>query len=450
MRNKICLLIAIVFCSISCNKNQQEVSGRSNDIIWKKTWGSEKDESVRSLTLNEDGSFVVMGTTSFGYGGMPAEEQGTDCWLAHFDSDGTIVWEAVIKEVATHHNARSIIAAPDNGYVIVGDIIDQTSSNTTSNTTGWIAKLNNRGEIHWQKNLGPAGGGVPEETKTANAVAITPDGGYIVAGGEASSFHDDYNFWVIKLNSDGEEEWQNTFGGAVSNSTSIDSWDGGASSIAVTADGGYIIAGVTATNGRHVTGNHGSSDYWIVKLDSHGKMLWQKALGGSEDEDANSLAVTPDGGYIVAGFASSQDGDVQGVRIGAFNYKDIWVVKLDQVGQIEWQKALGGWEIDEASSISVVPDGGYILTGTTSSNSGDVSGNHGYSDYWVVKLNGEGEIVWQKTLGGQNDDEASSIAVSPDGDYIVAGSSWSNDGDVSGNRGFSDAFIVKINKKTNK
>ncbi|MCD6449891.1 MAG: PEGA domain-containing protein, partial [Thermotogaceae bacterium] len=170
-------------------------------------------------------------------------------------------------------------------------------------------------------------------------------------------------------------------------------------------------------------------------------IIWQKALGGSSKDWAYSIQQTSDGGYIVAGWTRSYyNGDVSEYH----GYIDAWVVKLGESGNIEWQKALGGSEGDEAHSIQQTRDGGYIVAGCTRSNDGDVSGNHGKVDAWVVKLGESGNIEWQKALGGSFWDKAYSIQQTSDGGFIVAGRTASNDGDVSGNHGEVDAWIVKL------
>ena len=138
----------------------------------------------------------------------------------------------------------------------------------------------------------------------------------------------------------------------------------------------------------------------------------------------------------MAGYTFSNDGDVSGNH-GAYDY---WVVKLNSSGDILWQICLGGTNVDVAYSIQQTSDGGFIVAGYTCSNEGDVSGNHGNSDYWVVKLNSSGTIEWQKCLGGTDGDYAYSIQQTSDGGFIVAGLTGSNDGDVSGNHGGSDAL----------
>ncbi|HMR81879.1 MAG TPA: hypothetical protein PKE30_02070, partial [Niabella sp.] len=212
-----------------------------------------------------------------------------------------------------------------------------------------------------------------------------------------------------------------------------------------TPDGGYIVAGYTASNDGDVSGHHGGQDYWVVKLDNTGFIQWQKALGGSGHDQAHSIQPVVGSGYIVAGYTWSNDGDVTGNH----GVSDYWVVKLDNAGDIEWQKCLGGSIYDEAYSVQPVADGGYIVAGFSWSNDGDVTGNHNSRDYWIVKLNNTGNIEWQKSLGGSSDEYAYSVQPVADGGYIVAGYTWSNDGDVTGNHGSGDYWVVKLNNNGN-
>jgi len=215
--------------------------------------------------------------------------------------------------------------------------------------------------------------------------------------------------------------------------------------ITTTLDGGYIMAGFSYSNDGDASGNHGIGDAWVVKLDGEGRIIWQKSLGGYAGDVAHSVAATRDGGYIIACETGSFSGDVSGNH----GVNDGWVVKLDKDGNILWQKALGGSDFDTFYSIAESPDGGYIAAGDTRSDDGDVSGYHGVNDGWVVKLDKDGNKLWQKTLGGANADGIKSIIVTPDGGYMTAGITKSNDGDVSGNHGEGDAWIVKLDKDGN-
>ena len=276
--------------------------------------------------------------------------------------------------------------------------------------------------IEWQKSLGGS------EFDAAYSIQQTTDGGYIVAGesystnGDVTGNHGDYDYWVVKLSTTGVIEWQKSLGGS--------GYDVGWN-IQQTTDGGYIVIGYANSTDGDVMGNHGDFDYWVVKLSSTGSIEWQKSLGGSGEDRGYSIQQTTDGGYIVAGQSASTNGDVTGNHGG----NDYWVVKLSSTGSIIWQKSLGGTGSDVGRSIQQTTDGGYIVAGTSNSIDGDVTGNHGDFDYWVVKLSSTGAIIWQKTLGGTGSDNAYSIRQTTDGGYVVAGTSNSNDGDVTGNHG---------------
>ena len=304
----------------------------------------------------------------------------------------------------------------------------------------WIVKLGGSGNIQWQKSLGGSG------HDYAQSIQLTTDGGYIVAGytasndGDVSGYYGQGDFWIVKLDGSGNIQWQKTLGGSERDR---------AESIQQTTDGGYIVAGSSRSNDGDVSGIHGNQDFWIVKLDAIGSIQWQRTLGGSASDFALSIQQTADGDYIVAGHTWSYDGDVSG------NHgEDFWIVKLDAFGSIQWLKTLGGIESEQPKSIQLTTDGGYILAGGTHSNDGDVSGNHGEGlpltpDYWIVKLDGSGNIQWKKTLGGSRAEYAKSIQPTTDGGYIVAGYSQSNDGDVLGNHGEGDFWIVKLDVSGN-
>jgi hypothetical protein len=159
-----------------------------------------------------------------------------------------------------------------------------------------------------------------------------------------------------------------------------------------------------------------------------GQILWQKLYGGSGYEYCTDIQLTDDGGFIVFGYTGSNDGDVSGNK----GYQDYWAVKIDSFGNIQWQKCFGGTENDNGSNILQTSDGNYLMTGSSISNDGDVSGNNGYKDIWIVKLNLFGMISWQKTFGGSSWEYCRGIWQTNDGGYILAGETYSNDGDVTG------------------
>lgn len=214
-----------------------------------------------------------------------------------------------------------------------------------------------------------------------------------------------------------------------------------AHSIVQTHDGGYIVAGETYSNDGDVSGSHGDSEFWVVKISNIGEIEWQKTLGGCCIEQAFSIAQTNEGGYIVVGTTGSYN---SGQVSGGYGFFDCWVVKLNEFGDIQWQKALGGNAEDYGRYIQQTSDQGYIVIGTTYSTDGDVTQNDGGVDYWIVKLDNFGQIQWQKTLGGSDTEIASSVQQTSDGGYILSGYTHSNDGDVSGFHGSRDGWVVKL------
>ncbi|MCK4664989.1 MAG: T9SS type A sorting domain-containing protein [Bacteroidales bacterium] len=401
-------------------------------INWASCYGGSNCEFAESIQQTIGGGYIVAGFSDSNDGDVSDNHGYKDYWIVKLDDFGNIEWQKCLGG-SNEDYPRSIQQTTDGGYIVAG----WTASND-GNVSGnhgtvdyWIIKLNELGNLEWQKCLGGS------DFDVAYSIQQTTDGGYIVAGwaasndGDVSGNHGEYDYWVVKLDSSGNIEWQKCLGG--SNNDLV-------YSIQQTTDVGYIVAGGTVSNDGDVSENHGNYDYWVVKLDNIGNIEWQKCLGGTGDDKAYSIQQTTDGGYIVAGYSDSNDGDVSGNHGGS----DSWVVKLDDSGTIEWQKCLGGWESDGAKSTQQTTDGGYIVVGYTFSNDGNVSGNHGGGDYWIVKLNELGNLEWQKCLGGSDSDCAYSIQQTTDEGYIVAGYTYSNDGDVSGNHGYEDYWVIKL------
>ena len=401
-------------------------------IIWQKSLGGSNDDWAQSIQETIDGGFIMAGYSSSNDGDVSGNHGSADYWVVKMKYTGSIVWQKCFGG-SFWDGAYSIQQTFDGGFIVAG--WSKSNDGDVSGNHGggdyWIVKIDSSGNIEWQKCLGGSSKDI------AYSIQQTIDGGFIVAGrsrsndGDVSGNRGSDDYWVVKLDSSGNIEWQKCLGGSL--------WDR-AYSVQQTADGGFIVAGWSKSNDGDVIGNHGGGDCWIVKLKSSGEIAWQKCLGGSGCDIAYSIQQTTDGGFILAGLSHSNDGDVSGNHGGG----DCWVVKIDSFGDIEWQKCLGGSNYDEAHFVKQTIDDGFIVAGYSKSNDGDVSGNHGGDDCWVVKLNSSGYIEWQKCLGGSNRDWVYDIQQTADGGFIVAGLSESNDGDVSGNHGGIDCWVVKL------
>jgi hypothetical protein len=244
---------------------------------------------------------------------------------------------------------------------------------------------------------------------------------------------------VVKLDGFGTIQWDKTIGGGGEDDLF---------SLQQTSDGGYILGGHSDSNvsGEKTANSRGYYDYWVVKLNSLGKIQWDKTIGGSSGDYLTSLQQTCEGGYILGGYSlSNRSGDKTEKSRGVYDY---WVVKLNSLGRIQWDKTIGGSLVDYLYSLQQTSDGGYILGGDSES---DMSGektenNHGsfIGDYWVVKLNSFGRIQWDKTIGGTSEDHLRSIKEVSKNQYILGGYSISG---ISGDktevsRGDFDYWIV--------
>ena len=210
---------------------------------------------------------------------------------------------------------------------------------------------------------------------------------------------------------------------------------------------GFIVAGVTASNDGDVTGNHltGTADVWLLRLDNAGNVRWKKCFGGTGYDTAYAVVQTPDKGFLVAGSSTSANGDVT-TNAGA---ADAWVFKTDSLGNLEWQKTYGGLNYEAFKAISLNFDGTYTFSGYSSSASLIGNTNSGKKDMWIIRTTQQGSVLWSKLLGGTQDEESFSVQTTPEGNLLLSGYTESNDGVVSGNNGNADAWLVKLSSAGN-
>ena len=278
--------------------------------------------------------------------------------------------------------------------------------------------------IEWQKTIGG------NDTTAINSVQQTTDGGYILAGYKYNS-QNGSDYWIVKLNSNADIKWEKTYGGSNTDR---------AYNIQQTIDEGYIVAGYTKSNDGDISNNYGLTDAWILKLNPNGDTIWQKTYGGSNYEVVNSIKQTTDGGYIIVGHTKSNNGNISNNQGGY----DAWIIKIDANGNLKWTKTFGGTNGDIANDVQQTINGEYLIAGYTFSNNGDITNNYGNADWWVIKLQANGNLSWQKTYGGSKNDYANCIQKTNDGHYIIAGYTFSSDGDVTNLDGNKDAWIIKI------
>ncbi len=269
----------------------------------------------------------------------------------------------------------------DAGYIIAG----WTSSYGTEKADFWLIKTDNNGIEEWNRTFGGT------DYDYGESVQQTTDGGYIITGITNFSYNTGYgDFWLIKTNNIGIEEWNRTFGG-----TNVD-WP---HSVQQTTDGGYIIMGVT--NSFELD----NEDIYLVKTDADGTKVWDKTFGGISQDLGYSAQQTSDQGYIITGGTYSSN----------TNSYDIWLIKTNINGDETWNRTYGGISGDNGYSVQQTSDGGYIVIGYTYSFSA------GKEDIWLIKTDKSGNKLWDNTFGGINHDGGYSVQQTSDGGYIITG-----------------------------
>lgn len=295
------------------------------------------------------------------------------------------------------------------------------------------------GEVELIKTYG--GSGIDEAVSVVEAT----DGNYLVLGTTRSSDGDitdrsgtDSDFWLLKISKTGEIIWSKTYGG---------SNDESAARITKTNDGGYLLSGYTTSNDGDVSENAGFQDYWVVKVDNSGTILWEKTFGFSGSDQAFKAFQTSDGGYFITGFfdVSASGGAGNDFQRGPLHgVGEFWGIKLDANGTKEWRRYFGGTNNDRSYDAHETADGGFLMTGTSESIDYDKTDPKGSYDFWAVRLTANGDLLWTKSFGGDEIDNSYASIKTRDGNYIMVGDSRSSDQDVTAPRGNADAWMVKF------
>ena len=419
-----------------------------------KTIGGGGTDNSAKVIQTKDGGYMICGTSYSNLSGdktVPSvRKYFSDIWIVRCNNAGEITWQLDVGS-----NLDDLFGdfklTPDGGLIFVASSRGNISGNKTENSRGredyWIVKINSKGKIEWDKTYGGS------NTDYGGPVALASDGGYFIGGVSYSEKSGDkaYNkfgksdYWLLKLDHNGNLEWQKEYGGKYYTRNFL-------TSIVSTIDG-CIIGGISEDGiaGNKTCAGYGGSDYWLIRLDNKGREIWQKNYGGSGDDECLYMSLGKNNTFLVGGNSNSNISGIKTENSYGGNH-DYWVLCIDINGNIIWQKTLGGNNVDFIASVEQTEDGGCIVGGNSNSPKSGVKSenNHGETGYdydtWIVKLDKNNNIQWDKTIGGNRYEERGSIKPTLNGGYILCTSSESG---ISGDktdtlRGNEDFWLVKL------
>jgi hypothetical protein len=401
-------------------------------ILWQRCVGGSDADELLSSVQSFDGGIVLAGETNSMDFDVTGNHGLYDVLVVKLDSLGNLVWQKCYGGT-NHDGAWSIIQSLDSGYIITG-----YSNSIDGDVTGmhgvgdlWMIEIDGNGNLLRQKCFGGS------ELDGGSFVQITSDHGFIVIGDTQSQDGDVtintipgvFHLWLLKLDSAWNIQWQSGFW------IHTPAFDNGNFRVEELPTGEYIV------------GYGGYSNYGFAKFDSMGNLITQRNYGGSDWDAFYEFEKTIDSNFIFVGYARSTDGDVYANHSVA---NDIWIIKLDSSGNFRKQKCLGGTADDAGYLIDKSSGTNYFVVGTTQSNDGDLSGLTGYggSDYWLMEIDSNFNIQWQQRFGGGGNDIPTSMFKTANGDYYISGFTYSNNGNVSGNHGLDDFWIMKLRPTT--
>jgi hypothetical protein len=421
-----------------------------SSIEWQQSYGGNNLDVLSRVCPTTDGGFVVLGWSdvqSFGGNKASTNYGRDDFWILRLDASGDKVWETSLGGSQIEFSG-DIQQTSEGGFILVGSSNSQTDGTKNSPNQGlpetgdvWVIRLDAHGHQLWDRTFG--------STNADHAVRVipTPNGGFMVGG---SSY------------GEGGNKSSSTFGSRDYWLIALDAdgnklWEriyGGTeedslTSMERTSDGGFILCGYSYSgpSGNKTSPNYGLADAWVVRVDAGGNILWQQTVGGDFYDYGFCVKETPDGGFAIGGSAASGiSGNKDTPNLG-FGVLDAWLIRLDANGNKLWDRVYGGsWE-DQLGSLVALGDGGFLLGATSSSDDGDRLGApFDNLDWWLIRTDADGNKIWDFSLGGTNPEYLTSLEQTPDGGLILGGSTYSP---TSGTKtspylGGIDYWLVKL------
>ena len=384
------------------------------EVLSKKVLAGSLSNYFSAIVPGLDGGYLAVGSNNFT--GFPGSGGFGDAWMVKLNKNGDTVWTRTMGKASMDDVAKAAIPTSDGGFIVAAETIGNNSGIPGSNDgtfDWWLIKLKSNGDTAWTRLVGT------DKSEYVYSIVPASNGNFIVAG---SRNIPSGSALVAKFDQNGNKIWEKNFDGFGQSS---------ASSVSVSPDGSIYIAASASNN----TQNY---DYRIIKLDANGEQIWNKGLGSSSFDYPESIQSTIDGGCIVVGTTyGSGNGDVTGQNHGN---TDLWIMKLNASGDVTWNKLFGGSGFDgyyRNAGIALTLDGGYVLAASTGSSDGDVGPSKRGGGAWAFKLSNSGQLLWSRVFGDTDDGDSRSLLMGTDGSFWVAGA-------IASGGGLTDGWIMNF------
>lgn len=438
------VLIFFWSCSKDADDENLEINGNRflGEVEWIKTFGGSGEDIGQAIIQTSDGGYAILGFSNSIDGDLQGKLlEVNDYWLLKLDVDGNVQWSKTYGG-SKDDRGQSLVQTTDGGYALTGYAMsdDGDASLNQGFHDNWLLKLNAIGEIEWEKSYGFSG------HDHSYDLLQTEDGGFFFTGflditsaradgytekGNTLTRHGVGEFWGTKIDPLGDVEWRGYFGGTNNDRSHA---------VVRSEDGGFVMAGFSESDDFDISNPGGSYDFWLVKVDNTGTMAWERSFGGTGIEISYDIDNTLDGGYVVVGNTFSTDGDVTDSK----GESDFWLLKVDGFGNLIWERTYGGSQFDAAQAVVSSKDGGYYVVGNSKSSDGDVSFNKGENDIWIIKTDDKGRLLWQSSFGGSHIDFGYDEVECEDGSVLLIGESQSVDFQGLESKGKSDLVLIKL------
>ena len=446
---KLYTLLILTLLISSCKKDDAVIIEEPNTSTFETTgalesvlvFGGSLNESAETVIKTSDGGYAVLGFTQSTDGDITDKTDSSyDVWLLRFDQDNNLLWNKTYGGT-NDEKGHDLIQTEDGGFAVIGYTFsnDGDVDNNAGQQDFWLFKTDAQGNLQWEKTYGYSGLDYGLSIKPAN------DNGFILSG-------------VLDVTSSGGEgntrQQQTLHAGGDYWVLKVDQtgnliWSkyfGGlftdtAYDVIPTNDNGFIIIGSSDSEDTDISNNIGSYDFWAVKVDNQGVLQWEQNYGGTQIDEAYKIIKTNNNNYLIVGDTRSEDEDIS----NTFGAADVWAITISEDGNLINQNSYGGENFDVSRSVISDSENGFLICGSSRSGTGQHTQNNGQNDIWVLKTNATGHLKWQTSIGGSNVDFAYGITQLNNNKIITVGETSSDDFDIPENKGFTDLIIVTLN-----